>query len=194
MANANRPFGLRPVGTLRGGPYTGKVRKFYVPATDGTAIYIGDTVKIGGSAGSLYNDDVSYPTVAKAASGDVVIGVMVGIEPLPSDLSVNYRKASTGMYVFVDTDPDTIYEVQSDATGIAAASVHLNAEISVVAGSTVTGQSASVLTTPGADATHDLLVLGLSPAVDNDVSSAPYCRALVRLNLNQYADDALGIA
>lgn len=192
MANTNKPFGLRPFQTLNASCYNGAVRKFYVPSTDATAIYIGDTVKIGGSSGSLYPTDAPHPTAAKAAAADVVLGVCVGIEPLFSDLSINYRKASTGMYIFVDTDPNTIYEIQSDATGVAAADVGLNADLSVVAGSTTTGQSNSVLTSPTASATEDFLIVGLHPAVDNEAGA--YARVLVRLNLNQYADDALGIA
>jgi hypothetical protein len=192
MANVNKPFGLRPVGTLGQAAYVGKVRKFYVPATDDSDIFIGDAVISGGTSGALYPGDPDYPTADIAAAGNTVLGVCVGIEPLYSDLTVNYRKASTGMYILVDTDPDTIYEIQSDATGVSAENINLNADLSVVAGDTTTGRSKSVLTGPAADATNDFLILGFAPDVDNDVSSAPYVRVHVKLNLCQYANGATG--
>lgn len=194
MANTNRPFGLRPIGTLGSACYTGKVQKFYVPATDVNAIYVGDTVKIAGSSGSLYAGDPSYPTAAIAAANDVVLGVMVGIEALPTNLAANYRIASTGMYIYVDTDPNTIYEAQSDSTGVAAADVGLNVPITVTAGSTTTGVSGSVLAGASVATTNslDCQILRLAPNVDNEAGA--YSKCHVRLNLNQYKTNTTGIA
>lgn len=194
MANSNRPFGLRPVGTLGSGGYQGAVRQFFVPSTDANAIYIGDTVKIAGSSGSVNAGDPSYPTAAIAAANDAVLGVCVGIIPTPADLTVNYRKASTAMYILVDCDPDTIYEAQGDATGVAAADIGLNAPITVTAGSTTTGISKSVIAGGSAavTATLDVQLLALAPAVDNEAGA--YSRVHVRLNLNQFKSGTTGIA
>ena len=114
MANSNTPYGLRPVGTIGNASYAGKIEKFFVPSTDATAIGLGDPVVLAGSA-----DADGVPTVtrfsnyvASTSTASTVVGVMVGVVPVPTDLTLNYRKASTAQYVLVDTDPNTIYEVQ----------------------------------------------------------------------------------
>jgi hypothetical protein len=192
MGNSNRPYGLRPVSSLDGSPLNGRVSKFYVPATDGTAIFIGDLVKTGGTAGQLNAGDPYYPTATVAASGDTVLGVCVGVEPLPGNLSYNYRVASVGMYIFVDTDPRSIYSIQTDSVGAAVADIGLNATITVGGGSTVTGMSTSVISgaTLAAGNTLDTLVVGFDPAPDN-VAGA-YARVLVKLNLHQYGTAIVG--
>lgn len=191
MANTNAPYGLRPVGTMNSASYNGKAQKFYVPADNATAIHIGDTVEIAGtgSAQAVYPIDVLRPEVAEGTQADVhTLGVVVGIEPLYSDLSVNYRKASTAMYILVDTDPQTIYSVQGDSGTWTAEDVHLNANITVTAGSNTTGRSNFVITTPTADAAKDTLIIGVDPALDNETGA--YMRFLVLLNLPQYGFNA----
>jgi hypothetical protein len=50
MANVDRVWGFRPVGTSNGSPYNGQVRKYYIPSTDSTAVFQGDLVKLAGGA------------------------------------------------------------------------------------------------------------------------------------------------
>lgn len=194
MANANKPFGLRPVKSLSGAPVNHQLTKFYVPATDSTAIYIGDPVKLAGTEGKLYADDAPVPTVTKSAAGDVVVGVVVGVIPVPTDLSINYRKASTGMYVLVTTDPQTVYEIQGDSDTYDAADIGLNMTLTVSTGSTSTGVSNAVAdqSTAAVTSTLDLAVLGSAPAIDNDLTGG-YPRLLVRLNKHQYNNLATGL-
>jgi hypothetical protein len=194
MANSNKPFGLRPVGNLNGSPWNGGIRKFYVPSTDANAIYIGDMVKLAGTEGSLYPNDAPLPTVAIAAANDTVVGVMVGIEPIPTNLNLRHRAASTGMYVFVCVDPQTIYMVQGDADTYDAADVGFNMTLTVAAGSTVTGRSASVAdqSTAANTATLDLQVLGTVPVLNNDLTGG-YPLLLVKLNNCQYVDGTTGL-
>ena len=52
MANSTRPNGMRPVGHLDGSPFLGKLTMYLVPAADGTAMFVGDPVKSGGTAGA----------------------------------------------------------------------------------------------------------------------------------------------
>jgi hypothetical protein len=49
MANANAPFGLKPLRDARSGKESGGLEMFSVPASDGTALYIGDPVVKNGS-------------------------------------------------------------------------------------------------------------------------------------------------
>jgi hypothetical protein len=78
MANTSKVFGLRLVGTSRGGAHTARIRMYFVPSSDGTAIFLGDAVKSGGSADSV----TGCPTVAQAAAGDTIRGVVVGVNPI----------------------------------------------------------------------------------------------------------------
>jgi hypothetical protein len=192
MGNSNRPYGFRHVGTLDASPISDAVKKYYVPATDGTAIFIGDLVKVGGTAGQLNAGDAYYPTATVAASADAVLGVCVGVEPLPTNLAITYRKASTGMYIFVNTDPDAIYSVQMDSVGAAITDIMLNCTATIGSGSTTTGMSSTVLSgaTLAADASLDTLVIGYDPAPDN-VAGA-YARVLVKLNLHQFGTAIVG--
>jgi hypothetical protein len=44
MANSNAPTGLTPVRYASGAPYNGAANVYFVPASDSTALYIGDPV------------------------------------------------------------------------------------------------------------------------------------------------------
>ena len=187
MANTNRPFGLRPVGTIGHAAYVGKVQRFYVPADNANAIFIGDTVVLAGTSDvqRIYPDDSYSPEAAVGAAASVVAGVCVGVEPVWTDLSINYRKASTAMYIYVDVDPMTVYSMQGDSTVFTVANAAgLNATITATGGDTATGRSKFVLTNPQASATEDLLVLNADPAPDNEIGA--YMRFLVKLNLHQF--------
>lgn len=187
MANTNKPYGFRPVGTLGNASYAGNVRKFAVPADNANAIFIGDTVVLAGTSDAMavYPGDVLVPEVAVGSAGAIVVGVCVGVEPKYSDLSINYRKASTFMYVFVDVDPMTIYSVQGDSSTFAITQVGLNATITATGGDTATGRSKFVITNPQASAAEDVLILGLDPDPGNEVGV--YTKFLVKLNLHQFA-------
>jgi hypothetical protein len=73
MANANTPYGLRPVGNFDGH----RMRDPSVPTrcrrAMATAIMIGDPVKLVGT-GQTINGEV-YADIARAATGDVIVGV-----------------------------------------------------------------------------------------------------------------------
>lgn len=194
MANVNAPNGLRPVGTIGSAGYTGRIEKFYVPSTDSTAIGIGDPVYLTGTA-----DADGIPVAARftsAATGQTV-GVMVGIVPVPTDLTLQYRKASTAQYVLVDTDPNTVYEVQdSDTTTTTAlAATDVGSTCSLVMGTvdTTTGNGKTVLnaTTAATTTTLAVQILRLSPKVNNAIGS--YAKWLVKLNNSQYASHAAGV-
>ncbi len=193
MANSNSAFGFRPVGTLNAASYSGKVRKYYVPADNATAIFVGDIVVAAGTSDAqiLYPGDAYAAEAAVGAATSKVLGVCVGVEPLYSDLTVNYRKASTAMYIYVDTDPNTIYSVQGDSTAFTVADVGSNATITATAGSTATGRSAMVITSVGADATKGVLILGIDPDPKNEVGA--YMKFLVKLNLHQFGTAIVGI-
>jgi hypothetical protein len=194
MANANAPYGFRPVGTLNAASYSGQIRKFAVPADNATAIFIGDTVVMAGTSDAMavYPQDVLTPEVAVGAATSKAVGVCVGIEPVYSDLTINYRKASTFMYIYVDVDPNTIYSVQGDSTVWTVADIGCNATLTATAGDTATGRSKFVITAPTADAAKACLIVGVDPDPNNVVGV--YWKMLVRLNLHQFGTAIVGIS
>ena len=121
MANANNPRGLIPVRYRSGAPYNGGYNTYYVPATNGTAMFIGDPV----IAVTAASDANGIPTVTHAAggSGTYITGAVVGFvsagDPAVTrtqDLGP-YRAASVAAYVMVADDPDLLFEIQEDGLG-----------------------------------------------------------------------------
>jgi len=115
MANADSPRGLVPVNAL-GGQYYGSVGTYFIPATDSTAMSVGDPVKYAGSA-----DADGVPTVAVATAGDACCGVIVGFKADKDYDSQTHRTASTARYALVADDPNQLFVVQEDSGGGALA-------------------------------------------------------------------------
>jgi hypothetical protein len=170
MANADAPFGFRPINA-DGGPYNGVTRRCVLATGDGTATFIGDAVKIAGTSID------GYPTIAQVAAGDPVLGVVTSFEANPDSLSDQYRKASTQRFCQVALADNAFFEVQESGTAIGLASVGLNANIVVTAGSTVTGLSKMELDsdTEAATSTLDLQIFGGVHREDNDLTLANAC-------------------
>lgn len=183
MANPNTPIGMRPVRHRNGAPYNGAANRYFVPATDGTALFLGDPVIIAGSADA---DGVATVTRATAAGGNYLLGSVVAVEPVTRD-STTYRAASEARYVWVADDPDLIFEMQEDAVGgaLAVADVGLNADLIAGTGSTVTGLSAFQLDTSTKATTNtlQLRIMGFSQSVNNEVGNAN-AKVLVAINLH----------
>lgn len=192
MANANAARGLVPVRTGSAGPYNGRMGTYYVPASDSTAIYIGGLVKPASSADA--NGVMSV--TGNVATGDAVVGVVVGIEMVTRESTV-YREASTERYVRVLNDPNQVFEIQEDSTGgaLAAANVGNTADLSSISsGSNSTGHSTmeidSSTATASGDGTEDVLILGLAQREDNAIGDNAVWQ--VRLNNHFLVDAAAG--
>lgn len=182
MANADAAMGLRPVRYLSGAVYTGAVNKYFLPASDATAVYVGGLVK---EAGSATADGTPHVT-GNVANGDAILGVVVNVAPVTADSKI-YREASSDRYVYVADDPNLLFEVQEDSDGAAmdANSMGMVANLTgLTAGSTVTGFSAieidsSTATAAGAG-TEDVKVVGFAQRQDNEIGTN--ANWLVRLN------------
>jgi len=181
MPNTSAPFGLDPIRYRDGKNYTGQCTRYYVPSSDGTALYKGDPVQLAGSA-----DANGIPTVtrATAAGGNYFLGVVVGFEP-DRQIPLTYRPASIGMYVLVADDPDLMFAIQEDAVGgaLAVTDVGLNVDLIAGSGSTYTGLSGFLLdtSTKGTTATLQLKI----EAIDALDIGSTYQKALVSANLHQ---------
>lgn len=203
MANVDRPFGLLPVKNGNGSPWSGLVNMYLVPATDTTAIYVNDPVKLAGSSGAagVFVNGIpveGVPTITRCTDGtgttDTPVGTVVGFLPKFSDLSIRYREASTSRIALVCDDPFAIFEAQEDAdtTPLAAADIGLNIQFTTTAGSTVTGQSKVELdsTSKAATTTHPLRLVQLSNRPDNAFNTAgagsDKAKFLVRWNVHVF--------
>jgi len=193
MANADAAFGLRPVRYLSGAPYNGAANKYYVPSTDNTAIYIGGLVKLAGSADA---DGIATVT-GNVSTGNPVVGVVVGVVPTTAD-SLIYRAASTARYVWVADDPNLVFEVQEDSTGGALAATAVGATCPLAgftSGSTTTGLSSIELDSSEisetSDTDDDVRIVGLVQSPDNAIGTN--ANWLVRLNVHQYVNAAIGV-
>jgi hypothetical protein len=135
MANANTPYGLRPVRHARGGviqtnPYT-------IASAYNTSIFTGDVVQ-----------GVADGSIAQAEAGNVDnLGVFAGCRYKDAAGKMVYspywpaNTVATEIEAYIYDDPDIIFAIQSDATGAAAADIHNGADWEVVAGNTTSGRS-----------------------------------------------------
>lgn len=193
MANANAPFGLRPTRTV-GGAHPGSLEVFTTPVGDGTAIYIGDAVtKTGNGTGQTVNG-VMYPDCVIAATTDIIDGVVVAVLA-DTEASLPYRAASTIRRLLVCVDPNMLYEVQEGNSGtpFTLNDVGLNVSLSVVAGSTVTGLSGTVLDNTTEATTNTLVAKIVAPINRPNLAIGLANRWLVRINRHRLVDQLIGV-
>lgn len=193
MANANIPRGLIPVRFRSGAPYNGGYNTYYIPSTNGTALFIGDPV----IAVTAASDANGIPTIthAAAAGGTYILGSVVGIVgagnpaiPHTQDQGV-HRAASVAAYVMVADDPELLFEVQEDglggAMGVAAGS--RNVDLIAGTGSAFTGYSGWMLDSSTLQTTNSLQMRILR-AVERDDNDATLTLAkwLCAINLHSH--------
>lgn len=193
MANVDRPGGLKPVGTGLGAPWNGKVNMYAVASDDTTAIFVGDLVKLAGTAGengeTINGYDVEgMPEITQSAAGDKSVGVVVGFLPNQDNLMQKHRAASQARVALVSDDPATVYEIQevSGGTALVSGAVGNNANVVVGSGNTTTGLSAMELdnTTEANTAGLNLQILGLVKRPDNVLGE--HAKWLVKINDHEF--------
>lgn len=191
MPNANIPRGLIPVRYRSGAPYNGAANTYFVPASDGTALFIGDPVII--VTNSSDGNNIQTVTRASAGATNNITGVVVGVVSKGSRIrtaeSPVYRAASTAAYVMVADDPELLFEAQEDSVGgiMSEGSGGQNVDLVAGSGSTVSGYSGFMLdsSSMGTGNTKQLRVFGPVEREDNDVSDAGgYAKWLVGINLH----------
>ena len=200
MANLNAPRGLSPVGTITGAPWNQQGTLFAIASDASNTYAIGDVVKVAGSS-----DATGIPYVTKAATTDTPVGVIVGIrvaDPgvslVGTTLALNtiYLPLNSGTrYVYVVDDPNVIFEVEGDATGVAAADVFKNAGLTITADQTSLSQSSPLSSTvlnassflaiaSSGSLALPLQIIGLVQASNN--APGAYAQALVKWNKHQF--------
>jgi len=138
MANQDAPFGFGAI-TSTTSNYIGSVNRYYISAANATSMAVGDFVVSAGSA-----DADGVPSIARAAAGAAVRGVIVGFETnsATEDLP-NYRAASTEAYAYVMDDPNgrIVGQEDSDTSTLAATDVGSNVDFIDAAANATTGRS-----------------------------------------------------
>lgn len=206
MANANVARGLIPYAMLWGQKYNGSFNTYFVPASYGTALYVGDPVDIVSSS----NDANGIPAVQLGVVGSPLLGVVVGIinggdmgniNAVTRDLPV-YHPASTAQYLAVCDNPNVLYEIQDDASSQATAPklfAGKNASLVTGTGSTVTGYSGwqMAASTVATTNTLDLKIMRPLQQPDNTIGTAANtnmnAKWLVKLNNSRFANLIAGI-
>ncbi len=139
MANTNAPYGLKPVRHMSGG----NIQSEEYPIATGyaTAIYTGDPV--------LQHSDGSI-IIAVGTGGTPstqTFGVFGGVDYVDASGNQKYSPywpastTATSIKAHIYTDPNIIFAIQSDATGVAAADIGQLADVEIVAGDAKTGKS-----------------------------------------------------
>lgn len=196
MANPDRPNGFIPVGTLDGGPWSARVRRY--EAADRSS----DTTN---NHGDIYiNDPVALSSgkVIAANSGAAVIGVCVGVGKEssvnngvgpydPTNLNgPSYAPLTdaSGWYVWVAPADSCIFEVQSDSDLdlVAGSAADINLVAATAHGSRTTGRSNVELTTASDSDVH-VVEVKLSENNDPTLANARY---LVRFREITFAQAA----
>lgn len=196
MSTVSRIDGLSPVKFVTGAPYNGQANTYFVPATDATALFVGDVVKLAGDARAA----TGYATVTRHTGGatEAAVGVVVGFQftgvgdltnmPPVNDLNTPiYRRPSTDRYVLVADDPNLIFEAQTSGAALASTQVGLNTGVGAGAGNTATGTSGMTidLATAAVTATLPLKIVGVPNRPDNQIGDA-FTRAYVQINNHQF--------
>jgi len=201
MANANAPFGLKPLN-LNGTAWSGQGKLVYIPSSQGGNIFLGDPlIPLGGT------DAFGVPAwgIATAGATNIIGGSFLGRANGPAGSGITllqsdyiYRPASIAAYGFVCDDPDVMYSIQEDSSGGAIATTTGGYAVGNLqaggGGSTATGLSSWQLVSSGVgvgDGTYQVRVLGLTRGPDNAIGN--YARWNVIINLPVLAPKTAGI-
>lgn len=191
MANPNNPFGLKAVRHLSGG----NIQSNTYPIASG------------------YNTNIGYgDPVLMAADGTITIAIGTAGTPSPTCIGffggVSFKDAAgitwfkpywpanqvaTEVKAIIYDDPNIIMSIQSDATGIAAADVGQQVDVTIGATNTLTGKSSTVLGAAAGTATtgKHLRVLRL---VDDGLNTwGPYAVVEVIWSENAYKGVISGV-
>ena len=185
MANADTPFGFRPIKHRNGAPYNGAANPYYVKSTSNNAVFIGDPVTWNGTSntaavtvpgGGTFAIG-TLPEVLRTAAGatNKITGVIVGFYASPTALENQYRVDATERVALVCDDPDVIFEIQADsATDIGATAVGANTVFVGAAGtgSTTSGLSGVELdgSEIGTEAQDQIIIMRAVNREDNDAT------------------------
>jgi len=194
MSTSATPHGARPVGTVVGSPYQGKVTHYKIKNAFGTSIFFGDFVKWG--------DDNPNTTIQKDTGTTTLtpIGVFLGCaytDPTTGQFTPNqYYPASTAaddIVAYVATDPFLLMQMQSDES-LGQDDLGKNVAVVQTAGSTAIGTSKNAINGDTANTTNTLplKVVDFVDGPDSAVGDS-YTDVLVMFNVGHQLLNTTGI-
>jgi hypothetical protein len=182
--------GFTPVRYRDGTPYTGAAQRCsYITAAD---LYVGDVVSTSGTA-----DATGVMGVSLTGETAAVYGIVVGFEPIVSDLTANYitsaQATGDGAFVLVATDKNIVFEVKEDGGGAFNAAVDVGLNTNSIDGGAVPayGESGAVLDSSdkATTATLQFKLLGLAQTPDNAFGDSD---TVWEVTINQSSAHSLG--
>lgn len=191
MANLSHIWGFRPTRYLDSSPYMGNTTLYALSASESTATFVGDTVKVDATNDTTALTDKYAPVIPfVAVTGGTITttafrGAVVGFVPEPefsnsgrASLGLYYRLASTARYALVVDDPRVVFEAEESGTNsyVSATNNPVNKllDITAGAGNTASGISGYTLTgaAGGATTNKPMRVMRLTQREDNWLSTA----------------------
>ena len=194
MSSTATPFGARPVGTVVGSPYQGKVTHYKIKNAYGTSIFYGDLVKWG--------DDNPNTTIQKDTGTTALtpIGVFLGCaytDPSTGQFTPNQMFtasiAADDIVAYVATDPFVLMQMQCNGSADQD-DLGKNCNIVQTAGSTAIGTSKNTvgISTAATTATLPLKIVDFVDGPDSEVGDA-YTDVLVMFNVGHQLLNTTGI-
>ena len=192
MATTAAPYGARPINTTSAsGSYTGKVQHIKIASAYDTAIFYGDFVKLV-TAGTVEKDT--------GTAALTPIGVFMGCKYTDStskQMTFNQQwpadMAASDAMAYVVTDPEVLFQMQSDET-VAQAALGANASVVQTAGSTSIGNSKNAFD-GSTVATTNTFPVKVVDFVDGPTSSVgdTYTDVIVKFNVGHQLTNTTGI-
>ncbi len=171
MANNAAAYGFRPVGSVQGGPYSGETVRAFISTTFGTAIFVGDVVKMNGGG-----SPDGYPEITISGVTDAPWAVVTGVEAIKTNLEANnYRPASIEAYCRVVPVSGNLFQARMDGTATDNESdVGATTIFTATAGSTVTGYSGYVVSNSdaGTSIADNIRIMQIVDRTDSDPNLA----------------------
>lgn len=179
MANANIVNGFTPIRRQSGGPMV--LERFYVDSTNSVAnLGVGTMMALVANTSS-----VSVPEVIIAGVGAVPVGPLVAFDFDPDAQNRLYLPSSTSGYVFINSSPDLIMEVQADGT-VEDGDIGSNSDLIDADTSTTTGASGQEIDSAKFNTT-DTLVFHIRRLLDREDNALGEFAVLeVSFNLHAY--------
>jgi hypothetical protein len=196
MANADSPFGLRPIRKLGSGYVTGGGNIYNVAVGTAAIMAPGDPVILTGTADT---DGIPGVTLATAGATERITGVMISMAQGPTKLDGTGSLTAetplntvtlTNQYIVVEDDPNTIYEVQCSA---GCAITDIGGTSDLLAGTAVAGKSIWEIdsTAHGVGVTGQVQILRLKPSPNNAIGTNAVVE--VKINLPTSGSDLAGV-
>lgn len=200
MANINAPFGFAPVGSISGSTPSGRHSWRRIASTNTTAIYYGDAVVPVTSTATGYITQATASTVAMA-------GIFIGCRYLSTSQGriINNRywpgsDANGDVIAMVVDNPDALFQVQADSTGLPFSKIGQNIQLNVGAGgNTATGISGMYVSgSPATTVTYPFIFVdiarGPSTSINGFDSTTGYNIVTVGFNNEIFKAGLLGIS